>query len=260
LTTALSGLTIVVTRPRESAEASAAALRGAGAETLVMPLLDVVGVEPTLASASPSPPRPPEAIIFVSTNAALYGVPALSRYRLIADRDRGQRIYAVGRATAKRLQNLGIREVFTPTEGEDSEALLAMPTLQDCVGETILLVKGDSEGGGRPLIAETLAARGATVENFICYRRGPRTLNDAERAQLSTAVQAGAWVLVGSIETLDSLVTALQSLQLSLAQVARLLVPHPRVAAAATAAGALRVTVVSLEDNKLVESLMKQRA
>jgi hypothetical protein len=43
----------------------------------------------------------------------------------------------------------------------------------------------------------------------------------------------------------------------NLAGVAHVLVPHSRVAEAARQAGAARVSVVSLEDNKLVDSLSK---
>jgi uroporphyrinogen-III synthase len=252
----LTGLTIVVTRPRDSAEATARALVAAGASAIALPLLEISAVE-----AAPSGlAAVPDAIIFVSSHAAEFGVPALSRQRLIANVGAAQSIYAVGRATAKRLAGLGLSNVHTPSLGEDSEALLAEPAFSAPTGKTVLIVKGDSEGGGRQLIAETLVARGATVADFICYRRQPVALGVAEASQLRAAVVAGAWVLVGSIETLESLQNALAASQLVMADVAKLLVPHPRVADAARAAGARQVSVVSLEDNKLVESLSNMSA
>jgi uroporphyrinogen-III synthase len=252
----LEGLTIVVTRPRESAEATVRALVAAGANAIALPLLEISAVD----AAPSSLAAPPDAIIFVSSHAADFGVPALSRQRLIANVSAAQVLYAVGRATAKRLAALGLSNVQTPASGEDSEALLAEPLFMSPSGKRVLIVKGDSEGGGRQLIAETLAARGAVVEDFICYRRGPRALDSAEASALARAVRAGAAVLVGSIETLDSLVAALAANQIGLANVAHLLVPHARVAEAATVAGARKVSVVSLEDNKLIESLSNMAA
>jgi len=67
-------------------------------------------------------------------------------------------------------------------------------------------------------------------------------------------------VLIGSVETLESLGNNLAREELSLADVAHMLVPHRRVAGAAMTAGVPRVSVVSLEDNKLVETLSTLQA
>jgi uroporphyrinogen-III synthase len=249
----LDGLTIVVTRPRENADATSRALIAAGAKAIPMPLLDIVAID--------APPgeiaAPPDVLVFVSRNAATFGVPALSARRLIANVAAGQIIYAVGRATANHLVSLGLANARSPVDGEDSEALLAEPTFINAANKSFLIVKGESEGGGRQLIVATLARRGAKVAEFMCYRRGPRQLSAAEGVTLKSAIADGAFVLVGSIETLESLLANLKAVGGSLREVAHVLVPHPRVAEAARQAGAARVSVVSLEDNKLVESLSK---
>jgi uroporphyrinogen-III synthase len=252
----LAGLTVVVTRPRQSAELTALALDAAGANAIAMPLLEISAISaPTLPLS-----RPPEAIIFVSSHAAEFGVPELSRQRLIANADSSQRIYAVGRATAATLKRLGIATVVTPTSGEDSEALLALPDLVASMNKTMVIAKGDSEGGGRQLLEDTLRGRGAAVFNLVCYRRAARALDAVERGQLAHHVKARATVLVGSIETLDSLEKNLVAANLGMSAITHLLVPHARVAAAAMAAGAPRVSVVSLEDNTLIESLSHWQA
>lgn len=249
----LDGLSIVVTRPRESAEATSRALIAAGANAIPMPLLDIVAVD-----AAPSGlARPPDVLVFVSRNAATFGVPALSAQRLIANVAMGQIVYAIGSATANHLVSLGLTNTRSPVGGEDSEALLAEPTFIQAANKSFLIVKGESESGGRPLIVETLAERGATAVEFVCYRRGPRQLNHAEGMALQSALADGAFVLVGSVETLESLSTNLRAVGGNLAGVAHVLVPHSRVAEAARQAGAARVSVVSLEDNKLIDSLSK---
>lgn len=57
-----------------------------------------------------------------------------------------------------------------PSEGADSEALLALPELGAVRGQRILIVRGE---GGRTLLADTLAARGAQVDHAVVYRRLP---------------------------------------------------------------------------------------
>ncbi len=254
-------MTVVVTRPRESAEATGRALESAGACVIVMPLLDIT----PLVVADMGLVAPPDALIFVSSHAAEFGVPALSRQRLIANVGQAQKVYAIGQSTAARLAALGIKNVHTPSAGEDSEALLAEPVFSEAAGKTILIVKGESAAGGRTLLADTLTARGASVSVLSCYRRAPRQLDAAEFSALVDALQRGAALLIGSIETLDALLANIEdgataNRRGALAGVALVLVPHPRVAAAATLAGAPRVSVVSLEDNKLVESLTNLQA
>ncbi|VEB39673.1 uroporphyrinogen-III synthase [Chromobacterium violaceum] len=68
----------------------------------------------------------------------------------------GKRLACVGAASARRLADLSGRPVLHPTAGSDSEALLALPELADASGQRWLIVRGQ---GGRPLLADTLAAR-----------------------------------------------------------------------------------------------------
>jgi uroporphyrinogen-III synthase len=249
-------LVVIVTRPRESADATVRALNAAGATAVALPLLEISTIEAVAFPLS----SPPDAIIFVSTHAAQFGVPELSRQRMIANAAAPQEVYAVGLATANRLAALGLSRVKTPVSGEDSEALLAEPIFSSPAGRNILIVKGASEGGGRQLLDDTLRQRGAFVHNLICYQRELKTLTLAERRQLADGVRNGATVLIGSVETLESLASNLALEQLSLANVAHMLVPHRRVAGAAMTAGVPRVSVVSLEDNKLVETLSNRQA
>jgi len=174
----LKGLDVIVTRPRESADATVRALNAAGATAVALPLLEISALE----AAKVPLASPPDAIIFVSSHAAEYGVPELSRQRMIANAAAPQEVYAVGRATASRLAALGLVHVSTPASGEDSEALLAEPTFASPAGRSILIVKGASGGGGRQLLEDTLVQRGAIVYSLVCYRRELRQQSGTGRA------------------------------------------------------------------------------
>ncbi|MDR5866372.1 uroporphyrinogen-III synthase [Halomonas koreensis] len=78
--------------------------------------------------------------------------------------------YAVGAATAETLhRELGVRVHVPPGGGETtSEALLALGSLRRLDDQRVLLVAGE---GGRTLLAETLAARGARLTRLAVYRR-----------------------------------------------------------------------------------------
>ncbi|MDT8893513.1 uroporphyrinogen-III synthase [Halomonas sp. I1] len=83
----------------------------------------------------------------------------------------GVEYYGVGPSTAEALYNaLGVRvHVPPPRAGEpSSETLLSLGTLQRLEGQRTLLVAGE---GGRTLLAETLAERGARLTHLAVYRR-----------------------------------------------------------------------------------------
>ncbi|QNI04527.1 uroporphyrinogen-III synthase [Halomonas sp. SH5A2] len=79
--------------------------------------------------------------------------------------------YSVGQSTAALLYDqLGVRVHVPPQrEGEDtSEALLRLASLQMLSHQRVLIVAGE---GGRPLLADTLAERGAQVTPLAVYQR-----------------------------------------------------------------------------------------
>ncbi|MEC9482013.1 MAG: uroporphyrinogen-III synthase [Halomonas sp.] len=83
----------------------------------------------------------------------------------------GPAFYAVGAGTAQVLnERLGVRvRLPEPGAGEDtSEALLRLASLQRLEEQRLLLVAGE---GGRALLAETLAQRGARLTRLALYRR-----------------------------------------------------------------------------------------
>jgi uroporphyrinogen-III synthase len=80
------------------------------------------------------------------------------------------RCYGPGARTAAALAGHSYNCVESPSERYNSEALLALTSLQEVAGEHFVIVAGDN---GRPLIEETLKARGASVATLRCYHRSP---------------------------------------------------------------------------------------
>ncbi len=100
----------------------------------------------------------------------------------------GQRWLAVGAGTAAALRRSGVRDVVAPDGRADSESLLALPALEHVAGRDIGLITAP---GGRGVIAETLAHRGARLHLAPVYRREaapPR--RDRLRAALDAPAQS----------------------------------------------------------------------
>ena len=164
----LSGRAILITRPREHASRLADAVRAAGGEPVLFPVIDI------------APPRDREKLsriiagldgfdlaIFVSESAVARGCEAVLAARAWPN---GLRVAAVGRATADALERLGFAGVLAPQGQGDSEALAALPELRELRGRSVVVFRGE---GGREWLREELELRGATVRYAECYRRAP---------------------------------------------------------------------------------------
>lgn len=259
----LSGLTLVITRPYAQAAASAAWLESLGARVIVFPVLEIepltdatidanfarLNVATALATA--------DAIIFVSANAAEHGVAAIQARGGVP---LGATIFAIGKATAQKLANAGLVNIQLPESGCDSEALLALPALQNVSGQNIVIVRGISEAGGRAHLQVTLRERGAQVAMLECYVRRPIHADDESRSRLKEALLHHKIhaISVLSVETLESLITNLASGNVASGlHECMMLVPHPRVADAARKIGFAKVSVVPMGGGPLHAALLK---
>lgn len=74
---------------------------------------------------------------------------------------------AVGAGTAKALEDAGYNVALCPGEW-NSEGLLNQPELKSVQGKKIAIIRGV---GGRELLTETLALRGAEITPLIAYQR-----------------------------------------------------------------------------------------
>lgn len=227
---------LLLTRPEEDCAALAQSLAVAGVASSCLPLLAIEpvalddGQRQQLAGLAQC-----QAIIVVSKPAARLLLKQLADAGL---QPPPTAWFSVGEATAAVLQSAGLKVTF-PTQGDDSEALLALPILREAIAvptSRVLIARGV---GGRELLAERLAEQGASVEYLELYRR---CLPDYPAGTLMRRIEA---------ERLNGLVVSsgqgLEHLQQMAAadwpRVARLplFVPSPRVAEQARAAGAQQV-------------------
>jgi uroporphyrinogen-III synthase len=195
---ALQGVGVLVTRPRAQSAELIAAMEKEGANVVCFPVIEIVPRDEQAVQADVAKLPDPDIVIFVSRNAVQYG----THYA------RSAKIAAIGPATEAAILATGHDVDICPRDGYDSESLLEEPALNDVSGKQILIIRGDT---GRELLAETLAARGATV-NYLCVynRQLPRADPD-----LGTAVEA-RWrngeisiITVMSVQTLNNLLALL---------------------------------------------------
>ena len=195
----LAGRGVLVTRPKDQAAALCRLIEMAGGRPIPFPTTDI---EPAgdLEAARRLLAAPADIMFFASRNAVDYALPLFPGGRL----PMGPRLAAIGKATADALAAAGRAPDLVPAGRYDSETLLTHPALQDLRGQRVLIVRGE---GGRPLLGETLRARGAEVRFAEVYRRALPTVDPA-RLVADWAEQVHL-VTATSGEILDNLIQLL---------------------------------------------------
>lgn len=247
----LAGRTIVVTRPRAQADPLAAAIRVAGGDPFIFPLLEI-GPAPDPAPLAAALDRLADyaLAVFISPNAVDYSLPAiLARGPWPV----GLTPAAVGQGTVCALAVHGVAGAVAPSERFDSEALLELPPLQATAvaGRCVAIFRGD---GGRELLADTLRQRGASVDCVPCYsRRAP----EGGAAPLLERWRAGRLdaFTVSSSEGLRYLVDMLDAGGRRLLATTPVFVPHARIAENAAALGLRAVVLTAPADAGIIAGL-----
>lgn len=216
----LAGLGIIVTRPARQAAGFAQKLAALGASPIVFPAIVILPPENRAAlDAAHARLSDFELAFFVSANAVEYGVPDPARWPVrIAS-------FAPGPGTAAALAAVGIVDVQIPTTTFDSVGLLALPALADLSGRRVVLFRGE---GGRDLLANTLRARGARVDEVPCYRRAAPSSGSAGLIEALRRGRAHA-LTVTSSEGLDNLWTIVGDEGRRLLATLPVFAPHPRI-------------------------------
>jgi uroporphyrinogen-III synthase len=242
----LAGKRILVTRPKEQAEGLARRIREAGGEPVCEPAIEILRLEdPAPFQALARRLQEFDVAIFVSRNAVKAAL------ELLGDRPWPQRlrVATVGQGSREELERAGFAGVIAPAAQSDSEALLALPELAEVRGRRIVILRGE---GGRELLGQELAARGASVEYAACYRRVVPEGSGMLRAW-SGGVDA---VTVSSAEGLANLLAMLGEAALGKLRGIPLFVPHARVAAAARQRGLEQVIVAGAADAQVAAALV----
>lgn len=194
----LAGLRVVITRPAHQAQALSQAISAAGGEPLLFPGLEIAPPQDiALAQAQLARLADHDWLIFISANA----VHAARRYADAALRAYGGRIAAVGAATASALAEVGIGVDLQPEADFSSEGLLATAALRDVEGSRVLIIRGE---GGREHLAQTLRARGASVEYAEVYQRRCPASSPAQ-IEATWVRRAPGAVIATSLQIIDNL-------------------------------------------------------
>lgn len=213
----LAGWYVISLRPSGDHGSVRRVARAHGARVLPLSTLRRVPLDagPALAAALACP-----VVLFTSPGAVKLSGPMLRA-------GGGQRWIAVGGGTAAALHAAGIRDVGVAPGRADSESLLALPELQQLAGTPVGLVTAP---GGRGLIGETLAQRGALVHLAEVYRREPVAPSPA-RLRLLDDLPGSSALLVSSQEAFEGLWSRLPDAARARLQARPVVASSPRLAA-----------------------------
>jgi uroporphyrinogen-III synthase len=163
-------LTVLLTRPKVKSQELASTLSELNIASYIQPLFDYestakhTDIDLALTNAS--------IVIFVSVPAVEF---THNSYPLTDKKLKHLQFFAIGQATKKALQALGIPNVLSPESPllETSEGLLQLPELGSeandrIANQSIVIFRGN---GGREHIAKTLTQRGAQICYIESYQR-----------------------------------------------------------------------------------------
>lgn len=224
---------LLLTRPAEDCAALAQTLVAQGVVSHCMPLLAIEALDETPEQRSAFADLQRYcAVIVVSKPAARIGLQLLAQHGAPTP---DLPWFSVGAATAAVLAEQGLGVHF-PDLGDDSEALLALPALQQAIAAPaprVLILRGE---GGREFLAERLRSQGVSVDYLPLYRR---VLPQYAPGELSRQVRAERLngLVVSSGQGFEHLLQLAGDDWPALARLP-LFVPSPRVAEQARAAGA----------------------
>jgi uroporphyrinogen-III synthase len=232
----VTGWRLLLTRPAEESQALAETLAQEGVFSASLPLLEIEPLPISEENRSIIYDLAAYcAVIVVSKPAARLGLAMVDE---IWPQPPMQTWFTVGAATAQILDDYGLR-VFFPEQGDDSEALLDLPQLQDALSgydPKVLIMRGED---GRELLAERLRKRGVTVDYLPLYCRNLPKYPAFALPQRVAAERLNGLV-VSSGQGFQHLRALAGDAWPKLAQMP-LFVPSPRVAELAREAGALTV-------------------
>jgi len=246
---ALAGRRVLITRPREQAQALERLVRDAGGAPVCVPAIEIRelddlapfhAVADRLASF--------DLAIFISRNAVRRALDLLGGKLWPA----GLKVATVGQGSRAELEQRGFTDVIAPAGAparSDSEALLALPKFGALRGSRIVIFRGE---GGRELLGQELAARGASVEHAVCYRR---VVPEGEGMRSAWAGGMDA-ITVSSAEGLANLLAMLGEGAARRLSGIPLFVPHPRVAVEAQRRGLPQAIVAGPGDAEMVAALV----
>jgi len=244
---------VLVTRPQGQQEHLCELLSSAGYEPRYQPLLELqplqqlsVGLKQMVMDLDLY-----QHVIFVSSNAVRFAMRWFDDYW--PQLPTAVNWCAVGPASAALLADRGL-SVTVPPQLMSSEGLLAMAELDHVGDERVLLVRGE---GGRTKLRDTLLARGARIDELVCYRRCAPDMPAGQLAGVLSGCQA---VLISSGDALGNMLALLSAEDRIKYRSIALVVPSQRVADVADAVGfTCIIEAANATDEAMLQALKGQR-
>jgi uroporphyrinogen III methyltransferase/synthase len=247
----------LVTRPEGQSAGLAARLRERGAVPLLAPMLVIAETaDPAALAAALDRLDQFDLAVFVSPSAIEQVFAAWARGPHAGRPWPTTLTVAVtGPASRAALLAHQVSNVLCPATRHDSEGLLELPELQQMHGKRVVIFRGN---GGRPLLADTLTARGATVELVEAYRRLPPNLSPQTLASL---IEAGCdGVLATSSEAVEQLFRLADGPTHTRLLATPFFVSHPRIAEVATSHGVSQAVLTGTGDAAIVDAIVNHVA
>lgn len=247
----LRGFMVVVTRPEHQAQALRAAIVAAGGKVILFPVLEITGPEnPAHVHALLARIAEFNIAIFISPNAVEYGLCDIAR---VGGMPANLTLAAVGAGTGRALAAAGHPVQLVPANDFNSEALLALPAMQNVAGKKIIIFRGN---GGREHLATTLRQRGARVEYAEVYRRTKPNVDPEPLIRAVTATPVSA-VVTTSNEGLENFFEILGASHRQKFFDTKFLVASPRAAELARKLGVRQppVVVSPMSDEAILNAL-----
>ena len=164
----MTGLKVLVTRPKEQAELLAEQLSSKGFSPILAPMIELAELSEPKQEKRLTRLRQVDdidGIIAISANAVNFAFQLFDSPKTSVPKQLDW--FAVGEATAEAMRLRGLNPIF-PSSRFDSEGLLAVPELSEIRNKKFLLLAGV---GGRRKLENALHERGASVERVELYER-----------------------------------------------------------------------------------------
>lgn len=250
----LAGVGVVITRPAHQAGSLAQRVEQEGGRAILFPALEIFDAEDmTRLSDIADRLEQFDLAVFISPNAV---DKAMNLVRSRREWPQTLRCAAVGKGSSKALARFGIDRVLVPPGRFDSEALLALPELNQVKGKKVVIFRGE---GGRELLGEELVRRGADLTMVECYRRGKPVAADVDALLRLWARGEVDAVTATSGESVRNLFDLVGKLGQQWLRKTPLFAFHENIAAVARELGVEQVYVTAAGDEGLLGGLIEWR-
>ena len=247
----LNNVHILVTRPAQQAENLSNLITEQGGIPIRFPTLEINPVDDNdhvktvLANLDKF-----QWVVFISVNAVNFALKANGGK---IPQSMSVRFGAIGQATAQVLKDVGLSVELMPTNTFNSEALLALPQMQQVEKQSFLIVRGE---GGREELAKTLRSRGAEVHYLNVYKRVMPKTDSSELNRLLSRNKLNA-VTIASGEALQNLLAMVEHHHHNLLFAIPLIVISERVRQIAADLGFKQIAVaINASDTAILEAVM----